>query len=50
MSELVTLSNFHSVAEVVECGNISRSTGGGQVREFTAANHISIVGDKVIEL
>ena len=50
MSELVTLSNFHSVAEVVECGDISRSTGGGQVREFTAANHINIVGDKVIEL
>ena len=50
MSELVILSNFHSVAEMVECGDISRNTGGGQVREFTAANHINSVGDKVIEL
>ena len=31
------------------CG-ISRSTRGGQARELTAANHVSIVGDKIVEL
>ena len=48
--EVVTLSNFHLVAEVVESCDISRSTGGGQVRELTTSNHIIIVCDKIVEL